>query len=416
MTTIVSNHINQMRSDELNESYYECLNEAERYLAREQDADDDVPETESLEKQSPGTSTYNRPCSDFSMLTSSAASKQGISRSYQLARLQQALQAAQLLKTNADRIQFENEYLAAIRDNSFDRFARHYYKKIRDRYDRIKKDEETKRIRRFAFVDFEKNFMALYPTARDINIIFLDDQQPSTVTKSTNSRSASEHPKSALAVERDTEAIELFYADCSRRFLHNEARAKKEIEGFAHRAARNLAERIPAIKRPCQHVRIVDKRENIGKPNERTLLETTHKHAMSRILQRRQLVMKMMVQSKKNQFKMQGQWKRRPIGVDNPTCYREILERTIQCEEEYLDRPITRPQTAAVVSRTSPMKSLPLTTSTNLSQSRVDTAPTLESCLTPFQDSVTLFELENTKNLRVLLPTRPLTAPTKTDW
>ncbi|UJR32356.1 hypothetical protein I4U23_019819 [Adineta vaga] len=391
---------------------YQKLND----LTSDQD-DDDTPDIEDSEKQSPETSIPNRPCSEFSILTSSAPSRKGLTRSYRLAQLEQALQAARILKTNDDRIQFENDCLIAIKEKSFGKFTRDYYKKIHDHNEEIKRQEETKKFRRFAFVDFEKNYMALYPAARDIKIIFVDESKSTTLTKTTNSRSASAHPKSAVLAACDKDAVELFYADCSRRFLHNNIRAKKEVEKFAHQAARSFAERFPAVTRPPQRVQVIDKRESIGQPNEHVLREMNHRRSMSLIANRRQLVVKMMTQTKKNQFKMEHNWKRRSIGVDNPTCYREILERANEFEEEYRDKSISRPQTAAVVSKRTPMKCFSLIPSNDVpAESRVNTAPPLSSCVTSFQDSLSLFSIENTKNVRVLLPTRPLTAPTKTEW
>jgi len=86
------------------------------------------------------------------------------------------------LKTYDDRIRFENEYLIAIQEDKFDRFADNYYKKIRDHYEHIKQEEELKKTRRFTFLDLEQKFLALYPT-RDIKIIYIDEPNSSTITK-----------------------------------------------------------------------------------------------------------------------------------------------------------------------------------------------------------------------------------------
>ncbi len=213
----------------------------------------------------------------------------------------------------------------------------------------------------------------------------------------------------------DNEAVEAFYADCSRRLLSNPSRAEKEVASFARRAARNLDERLPRMLTMPHRVKLIDQRDKSDKPNEYRLLEMNHKRAMSSITKRRRLVIKMMAQTKKNQIKMEKQWKPKQIGVDNSTCYREILERANQIEEVYREQPMERPQTA-IVSRKIPRQHISLSASADMRTTNTDTKFSSASCLTPFHDSLTLSQVENTKNVRVIFPTRPLTAPMKTKW
>jgi hypothetical protein len=156
------------------------LTEAQLYLTSGKD--DETADVEDPEEQSPETSETIQSCSDLSRIPSSITEKKSSSRSYRFARLERALLSAKILKTYDDRIRFENEYLIAIQEDKFDRFADNYYKKIHDHYEHIKQEEELKKTRRFTFLDLEQKFLALYPT-RDIKIIYIDEPNSSTITK-----------------------------------------------------------------------------------------------------------------------------------------------------------------------------------------------------------------------------------------
>jgi hypothetical protein len=56
----------------------------------------------------------------------------------------------------------------------------------------------------------------------------------------------------------------------------------------------------------------------------------------------------------------------------------------------------------------SPVSSVMTTTTTNTNIT--------QSSSIPFQDALSINQIEKTKNVRVLLPTRPLTAPMKANW
>ncbi|CAF1453471.1 unnamed protein product [Adineta steineri] len=405
------------------------LTEAQHYSTS--DKDDDAAETEGSEKYSHETSIPYRPYSGYSMTTTSAAQRETASRSYKFAQLERAVLSAKILKNTDERTRFENDYLTAIEEDTFDKFANNYYKKIQDHYDRIKKAEEVKRIRRFTFTDFENKFLSNYPT-KDIKILFINQSNPPTVSKIANGRSASAHAKSATLAPYEDAAIESFYDDCSRRLLANRntndpisssLRAQKLAESYAHRAAQSLHERFPRMSQSGRHVKIVDQRASNNKPNERQLLEMNHKRTIALITQRRHLVVKMMAQNKKNQTKMERQWKPARIGVDNPACFREILERANENDEVHREKPFERPQTA-MIPRRQPIRSVPLCASTDVTPTKTNTTPLasscltplLSSCVTPFRDSLSFNQLENAKDVRIIIPKRPITAPTKMDW
>jgi hypothetical protein len=88
------------------------------------------------------------------------------------------------LKSNDDRVKFENEYLHSIRDKTFEKFLEKYYQKIDDHYEQINREREIKKARIFTIFDLEKNFLALDPS-RNVKIIFIDEPSESTITKTT---------------------------------------------------------------------------------------------------------------------------------------------------------------------------------------------------------------------------------------
>jgi hypothetical protein len=121
---------------------------------------------------------------DISIVGSSISNKKSKSRSYKFVQLERALVLSNIIKTNDDRIQYENEYLRAINENKFEEFIQKYYQKIYDYQQHIKKEKELKKERVFTFFDLEKNFLSLDPS-RDIKIIFVDEPTSSIITKTS---------------------------------------------------------------------------------------------------------------------------------------------------------------------------------------------------------------------------------------
>jgi hypothetical protein len=116
--------------------------------------------------------------------SSSNPNKKVRTRSYKFIQLERALTSASLLKSNDDRVKFENEYLHSIRENTFEKFLKKYYQKIHDHYEKIKREREIKQARIFTIFDLEKNFLALDPS-KDVKIIFIDEPSTSIITKTT---------------------------------------------------------------------------------------------------------------------------------------------------------------------------------------------------------------------------------------
>ncbi len=235
---------------------------------------------------------------------------------------------------------------------------------------------------------------------------------------SRNTRSvASAHQRSISTA--NNAAVESFYAKHAHRLLSNPSRARDEITLFARRTAERLHESLPRLSSVPHRVQIVDERDITGKPDERTLLQLKHKHTLSLINKRRHLIIKMLTQTKKNQIKMEEQqWNRRPLAINNANYSRELLERANQIEQDYREEQIRqRPQTA-IVSRRIPKKNISSAASSVISTSTMATniASSISSTSIPFQDSLSIHHVEKIKNVRVIRPTRPFTAPTKVHW
>ncbi|CAF1591083.1 unnamed protein product [Rotaria magnacalcarata] len=356
-----------------------------------------------------------RQISSFSMATSSVTIKTSKSNSYRFVQLQRALATTSLLRKLDDQQKFENDYLSSLQENTFEEFLQNYYRKIYDHNERIKQKEQAKKERIFTFVDLEKNFFALDPT-RDIKILFVDEPTRSSISRSTLSRSdVSSRHKSALPMKSNDAIVELFYANRSHRFLHDPSQAREEITLFARRAAERLHERLPRMSSVPHRVKVVDERDMSGNPDENALLQMKHKRALSSINKRRHLFIRMMAQSRKNQTKMEQQWTQSPIALDNAACCRELLERANQIEQVSTNQIKRRPQTA-FVSRRTLSKNISPSNCSDLTAVSPDVAPVFSSCLKPFQDTLSIDHMEKTENVRVILPTRPLTAPTKVNW
>jgi hypothetical protein len=130
------------------------------------------------------------------------------------------------------------------------------------------------------------------------------------------------------------------------------------------------------------------------------------------------VILKMMTQTRKNQIKMEEQWNQPSFAIDSSACCRELLERANQIEDVCREEQIRqRPQTA-VVSRRISNKNMSSSQSATLSDITTTNTnmTTFSSKSAPVQDALSIDHMERTKNIRVLLPTRPLTAPTKVNW
>jgi len=269
----------------------------------------------------------------------------------------------------------------------------------------------------FTFFELEKNFLALDPT-RDVKIMFVDEPTGSTITKTTTTRSAlSAHQSSTSTATATDTAIESFYASRSQRLLRNPARAREEVTLFARRTAERLHERLPRLTTVPHRVKIVDERDATGKPDERTLIQLKHKRALSLINQRRHIIIKMITQTKKNQIKMEEQLNQPPLLVIDKSDYcRELLERVNQieqvCKEEQIRK---RPQTA-IPSRKILKKNISFSDSSEIITTNTNITPSISSSSVPFQDALSIDQVEKTKDVRILRSTRPLTAPTKVNW
>jgi len=126
-----------------------------------------------------------------------------------------------------------------------------------------------------------------------------------------------------------------------------------------------------------------------------------HKHNLSLISKRRQLIMKMMTLTKKNQNKMK-QLDRRPLLTMDSLFYcRELLERVNQIEHP-------KHSQTDIISQKTTYSSYPTTTTIHDS-----TTPSFSSCLTPFQDALSMYHVEKSNNVHTIQSKRPLTAPLK---
>jgi len=224
--------------------------------------------------------------------------------------------------------------------------------------------------------------------------------------RSTNSRAVS------ASVATDA-AVETFYARRAEHLMKDPSKAREEITVFARRTAERLHERLPCLTTVPHRVKIVDERDLTKQTNEQILRQLKHKRALAMINKRRNVIWKMISQTKKNQMKIEQQRNPTPIGIDSAACCKELLERANQIDPSPKPNPIRqRPQTANVQRR------IP-TASTKISSTLSDISTTktsVSSATVPFQDSLSIAQIEKTKSIRVLRPTRPVTAPTKVNW
>lgn len=161
-------------------------------------------------------------------------------------------------------------------------------------------------------------------------------------------------------------------------------------------------------------VKIIDDRDMTGKPDERTMIQLKHKRALSSINKRRHILVKMMTQTKKNQMKMEEQRQHLPRNNENTSCCRELLERASQIEQVYRQEQMRRPQTAARTLRNSSSFSSP--SPTYVINPGDHSPPSSPLASVPFQDALSIYDIEKSSHVRVIRPTRPLTAPVKASW
>lgn len=231
--------------------------------------------------------------------------------------------------------------------------------------------------------------------------------------------SSSANPRSISSAMSQDAAVEAFYAHRYRRLLNDPSRARDEITLFARRAAQRLDERLPRMDTVPHRVEIVDERENHSQLDERTRLQLKHKRALSAINKRRHIIVKMITQTRKNQMKFEEQWQQSPLSAHQISCCRELLERANQIVEEnrsessVRQRPQTGVSSKRSQSRTNPSSSMISSPYINPSDELTPTRPKVS---TPFQDSLSISHVEKSENVRVLRPTRPLTAPMKASW
>ena len=136
----------------------------------------------------------------------------------------------------------------------------------------------------------------------------------------------------SLSIEPNDEDVDAFYESRVNHFLRNPSRARNEITLFARRAGVRLRERLPRLARVPHRVTIVDERETQRSIEESTLLQIKHKHNLSLIARRRQLLTKMMIQAKKNQNKMEKSDMQASLKMSHSFCCRDLLERVDQIE------------------------------------------------------------------------------------
>ena len=183
---------------------------------------------------------------------------------------------------------------------------------------------------------------------------------------------------------------------------------------FARRAAERLQERLPRLSSVPYRVKIVDERDTSGKPDERASILLKHKRALSAINKRRHVVMKMVSQTHKNQIRFEGQIKQRPLNNDTSSCCGELLEQAKRIGTASRNSQARRPQTG--ISRVSVPSTLVSTAIERAPTSEVSTIENSSVTSKPYQDALSIDQIEKNPNIRVLRGQRPVTAPTKVAW
>lgn len=153
-------------------------------------------------------------------------------------------------------------------------------------------------------------------------------------------------------------------------------------------------------------MKIIDERERKDNFDEHTLRQMKHKHALSLITKRRQLTLKMLEQSRKNEVRMARMKFQPPLSTANSSSCRELLERVLK-QERY-----NRPQTTCV-----PRRTISKTTDYSSSQTTrtmmESMTPSFSSSSTPFPVALSIYHAEKTNSNRIVLPKRSYSAPIK---
>ena len=159
-------------------------------------------------------------------------------------------------------------------------------------------------------------------------------------------------------------------------------------------------------------MKIIDERERKDNFDEHTLRHMKHKHALSLITKRRQLTLKMLEQSRKNEARMARMKFQPPLSTANSSSCRELLERINQIEHVLKQERYNRPQTTCIPQRT-------ISKTTNYSSSQTtrtmmeSITPTFSSSSTPFPVNLSIYHAEKTNSNRIVLPKRSFSAPIK---
>ncbi|CAF4080937.1 unnamed protein product [Adineta steineri] len=366
----------------------------------------DLEETIDVENESP--SPPIRQSSNVSTEIKTRPIKKYSSRLYKFLQLEQALKSAHFFKNKHDQIKFEHEYRESLHENKFEIFLQTYYKKLQIYKDTIEQESNMKTSRTFTFVDLEKNFLALDPT-RDIKIEFINRPTTSSTPDIKNNHSDNSiYRNSTASIHDEDAAVEAFYEKRFHRLLRDPSRARDEITLFARQAGEHLHQRFPCLSHVPYRVKVIDEREKEGHLDERTLLQMKHKHNLFVIEKRRQLIMKMMIQAKRNQNKMKQLDRRTPLTMDNLTYCQELLEKINHIEQILKQEQIKHPR-IDYIPRNMTSYSLSQTTTTTIPR----TTSSLTSQSTPYQDAFSINQVEKTTNVHVIQPTRCLTAPVK---
>ncbi|CAF0742064.1 unnamed protein product [Adineta ricciae] len=343
-----------------------------------------------------------RPWSNLPINTIKTPQKRFRSQMYKYIQLEESLQSANLLNTNEERQQFQQDYQQSIRERKFDKFLQTYYHKLRTHKQTLDRERAMKKSRTFTFANLDKNFIASDPT-RDIKIVFVNNPRTLLRMDMTNARSTNFNQQNTEEI-----AVETFYENLSRRFLNNPSRARDEITLFARQTSERLHETIPYLSQVPYRVRLVDERDKEHPLDERTILQMKHQRNLSVIEKRRQKIMKMITQTRNHQVRMKQIDKRTPLSIDNSIYCQELLERVQEIEQSIKEKPC---RTQSIAKKTNSIYSSPL--------SPADTERSSSSLLfvrrSPrFQENaLSMYHIENADNIRIIESTRPLTTPGK---
>ncbi|UJR14468.1 hypothetical protein I4U23_001465 [Adineta vaga] len=358
------------------------------------DETSDFPNTDTILPQLIPPTTAPISIRSWTNLSEEKTKKRYSSRLYKFVQLEKALQSANLLNSTDERKKFEQDYHQSLQKDKFREFLQTYYRKIQIHKEEIAREQTMKTSRTFTFVDLEKNFLALDPT-HDVKIVFVN--HPKRFLPSNQQHSMS-------GIQCEDAAVETFYENLSRRLLNNPSRARDEITHFARQTSERLQEYIPCLSHVPYRVKIIDERDKEHSMDEQALLKMKHRQNLAVIEKRRQKIMKMIVQTRKNQIKMKQLDKRAQLTIDNSTYCKELLERVHEIEENIKEKPR---RTRSVSQKMNSIHSSSLTTSQTVTPtSSIRQSP-------PFEDALSMYQIEKSNKVHVIQSTRPFTSPVK---